>query len=76
MEREAWEAVQRHARALSAHVHVQELVYYLKIRIRDPPAGVNFSPLQVEQEIAEIEEFQDHVSVGHVITFTTPPQSP
>ena len=70
MEQKEWVAICRNRAALTSYVDVKEAVYYLKAQIEDPPAGAYFSPLDVQLESAEIDQFQDHVvSVNHYYYF-------
>ena len=61
MEYKEWEAITQHRAALTSYVDVKEVVHYLKCEIEDPPAGTNFSPIDVKLESAEIDQFRDHI---------------
>ena len=61
MEYKEWEAITQHRAALTSYVDVKEVVHYLKCEIEDPPAGTYFSPIDVQLESAEIDQFQDHI---------------
>ena len=71
MEKNEWEAISRNRAALIDYVNVNEAVHYLKDQIEDPPAGTNFSPLDVKLESAEIDQFQDHIVSIRLIVFFT-----
>ena len=62
MDESEWSSICQYWRELIGYIDVKEMVFYLKKQIEDPPPGTCYSPLDVEVELEEVHEFNDHVS--------------